>query len=97
VSSAAATILASFFGERTAFTVTSNGVPGAVRSFARFSDAVAEVADARVFAGFHFRFSCNEAAQMGTKIAKYTQKTLMVRSHGDGEGDGSDDNGRSSN
>jgi membrane-associated phospholipid phosphatase len=95
VSSAAATILASFFGERTAFTATSNGVPGAVRSFTRFSDAVAQVADARVFAGFHFRFSCVEATQMGTKIAKYLQETLMVRSHGEGEGDGSGDKERS--
>jgi membrane-associated phospholipid phosphatase len=96
VSSAAATVLASFFGERTAFTATSNGVPTAVRSFTTFSDAVAQVADARVYAGFHFRFSCEEATRMGTNIAKYVQKTLMVRSHGDGEGDGSDGNGGSS-
>lgn len=98
VSSAAATVLASFFGERTTFTATSNGVPNAVRSFTTFSAAVAQVADARVFAGFHFRFSCDEATHMGTKIAKYVQKTLMVRTHGEGngEGDGSDDNGRSS-
>jgi membrane-associated phospholipid phosphatase len=90
VSGAAATILASFFGERTAFTATSNGVPGAVRSFTRFSDAVAQVADARVFAGFHFRNSCNVASRMGAGIAEYVQETLMVRSHGDGEGSGSD-------
>jgi PAP2 superfamily len=90
VSGAAATILASFFGERTAFTATSNGVPGAVRSFTRFSDAVAQVADARVFAGFHFRNSCNVASHMGAGIAEYVQETLMVRSHGDGEDTGSD-------
>jgi hypothetical protein len=96
VSSAAATVLASFFGERTAFTATSNGVPGAVRSFTTFSAAVAQVTDARVFAGFHFRFSCAEASHMGTSIARYVQETLMVRSHGEGEGDGADDNGRSS-
>jgi len=90
VSSAAATILASFFGERTAFSATSNGVPGAVRSFTTFSASVAQVADARVYAGFHFRFSCNEAAHMGAGIAKYELATLMVRNH-DGEG-GSDNN-----
>jgi hypothetical protein len=97
VSGAAATILASVFGEHTAFTATSNGVPGAVRSFTSFSDAVAQVTDARVYAGFHFRFSCAEASRMGAKIAKYVQQTLMVRSHGDGEGDHSGDDGTSSN
>ena len=100
VSSAAARVLASFFGEHASFTATSAGVPGAVRSFTRFSDAVAQVADARVFAGFHFRFSCDEATHMGTKIAKYVQKTLMGahprRGRGQRRGDGSDDNGRSS-
>jgi membrane-associated phospholipid phosphatase len=96
VSGAAATILASFFGEQTSFTATSNGVPGAVRSFTTFSAALAQVTDARVYVGFHFRFSCNEASHMGNQVAKYVQQTLMVRSHGDGEGDGSGDNGTSS-
>jgi hypothetical protein len=32
------------------------------------------------------------ATQTGTKIAKYAQETLMVRSHGDGDGGGPDDN-----
>jgi membrane-associated phospholipid phosphatase len=78
-SSAAATILASFFGSDTEFTVTSNGLPGVTRSFTSFSDAVAQVADARVFAGFHFRFSCNDATQMGAQVANYAESTLMRR------------------
>lgn len=91
VTGAAATVLASIFGDRTSFTVTSNGVPGASRSFISFSDAVAQVADARVFAGFHFRFSCDDASQMGTKAAKLVLTTLMLRSHEHGEGDDSND------
>jgi hypothetical protein len=78
-SSAAATILASFFGSDAEFTVTSSGLPGVVRSFTSFSDAVAQVADARVFAGFHFRFSCNDATQMGAQVANYAESTLMRR------------------
>lgn len=81
VSGAAATVLASFFGEHTSFAVTSNGVPGASRSFTTFSDAVAQVADARVFAGFHFRFSCDDAGQMGTKAANLALKKLMLPNH----------------
>jgi hypothetical protein len=81
-SSAAATVLASFFGNRENFTVTSNGLPGVVRRFSRFSDAVAQVADARVFAGFHFRFSCDIAARMGAKVARQAESALMQRLHG---------------
>lgn len=91
VSGAAATVLASFFGEHTSFTVTSNGVPNASRSFTSFSDAVAQVADARVFAGFHFRFSCNDASQMGTKAANLALAKLMLPNHGHGEGSDAND------
>jgi membrane-associated phospholipid phosphatase len=77
VSSAAATVLESFFGDSVEFTVTSNGLPGVERSFSSVSSAIAQVADARVFAGFHFRFSCNDAAQMGVQVASYAQSTLM--------------------
>jgi membrane-associated phospholipid phosphatase len=79
VSSAAATILASFFGPDAQFTVTSNGLPGVNRSFTSFSGAVAQVADARVDAGFHFRFSCNDATQMGVQVANYAESTLMQK------------------
>jgi hypothetical protein len=90
-SGAAATILASIFGEHTSFTVTSDAMSTTTRSFTTFSAAVAQVADARVFAGFHFRFSCNDASQMGTMIANLVRGTLMQRSHSEGEASGSDD------
>ena len=95
-SGAAATVLASAFGDRTSFTATSNGVPGAVRNFNTFSDAVAQVADARVFVGFHFRFSCDESSQMGADAANLALETLMVRSHGEGENADSNQAGDSS-
>ncbi len=79
VSSAAATVLASFFGQGAQFTVTSNGLPGVDRSFTSFSDSIAQVADARVFAGFHFRFSCDDATRMGVQVANYAESTLMQR------------------
>jgi hypothetical protein len=85
VSSAAATVLASFFGNDTDFTVTSNGLPNVTRSFTTFSSAVAQVADARVFAGFHFRFSCNDASSMGAAVANYAESTLMQRTDGESE------------
>jgi hypothetical protein len=88
VSSAAASVLASIFGEDTTFTVTSAGLPGVVRSFNRFSDAVAQVADARVYAGFHFRFSCDDAIQMGEQVASQVESKLILRLHGAAENEG---------
>ena len=80
-SGAAAAVLASFFGNETHFTASSDGVPGVattVRSFSSFSDAVAEVTVARIAAGFHFRFACETAARMGARIARYAAATQML-------------------
>lgn len=88
VSSAAVTQLASFYGSHTPFTVTSDGLPPApstARTYASFSDALAEVALARVAAGIHFRFSCEVAAQMGAAVANYASSTQMTRLDGAGD------------
>jgi hypothetical protein len=83
VSAAAGAILASVFGDDTQFTVTSAGVPGVERSFTSFSDAVAQVNDARVFAGIHFRFACEDANRVGDEVAGYVNQTMFQRIHGD--------------
>jgi hypothetical protein len=85
VSSAAASTLASFYGDATSFSMTSFGLPGVVHSFTSFSSAVSEVSDARVFAGIHFRFSCDDAARMGTEIASLVDDTVAVKAHGGGQ------------
>ena len=77
VSSAAATVLASFYGDATPFTVTSAGLPGVQRDFTSFSAAVQQVEDARVYAGFHFRFSCADAAALGAQVAQWVTGTIM--------------------
>ena len=59
-SSAAATVLADYFGEDTPFMLESPAVPGWVRFYPSFSAAMDEVADARVFAGIHFRTACED-------------------------------------
>jgi PAP2 superfamily len=82
VSSAAATILASEFGDATSFTVSSAGVPGDVRSFTSFSASVAQVNDARVFAGIHFRFACEDANVVGDHVADFVNQTMFLRVHG---------------
>ena len=76
VSNSALSVLASFYGDDTSFTVTSARVPGVTRAYTTFSAATQDVADARVFGGMHFRFSCDTAIQMGGEIANYVDNTV---------------------
>lgn len=84
-SGSAAFILAAEFGENTAFSLTSEIRPG-TRSFASFSDAIAEIADARVFGGIHFRTSCVRANTLGRSVADYVSRHAM-RAQGDDQGE----------
>ena len=70
VSGSAAYILATIFGDNTAVSVTSEIRPG-TRSFASLSGVVAEIADARVFGGIHFRTSCVRGNLLGRAVAAY--------------------------
>jgi membrane-associated phospholipid phosphatase len=78
VSGSAAYILTSMFGDNTPFTVTSDVRLG-TRSFPSFSAAVAEIADARVFGGIHFRISCVRGNGLGQAVAAYVSSQAMSR------------------
>jgi hypothetical protein len=84
-SSAASTVLESFFGSSTPFTLESSTVPGWVRPYASFAAARAEVADARVFLGIHFRTACNDGLTLGQSVGNYLLANKMQRLHGQGE------------
>ena len=81
LSSAAAFVLADAFGENTGFSVISEIRPG-TRTFASFSEALAEIIDARVYGGIHFRTSCTRAAALGSSVADYVSRHA-VRARGD--------------
>jgi len=80
-SGAAAFILAAEFVENTAFSLTSEIRPG-TRSYASFSEAIAEIADARVFGGIHLRSSCARGNSLGRAVADYVSRHT-VRARGD--------------
>jgi len=84
-SGAAAFVLADFFGENTAFSVTSEIRPG-TRSYTSFSEAIAEIADARVFGGIHLRSSCARGNSLGRAVADYVSRH-MTRGRGDDQDD----------
>ncbi len=81
VSQAAAAVLAAHFGDYTAFTVTSANLPGVDRRQPSFTAAVAQVTDARILGGIHFRFACDTATAMGRAIAAYVLHTQMRPAH----------------
>jgi hypothetical protein len=77
LSGAAAFVLTAAFGDDTSFTVTSDVRPG-TRAFSSFSATVAEIADARVFGGIHFRTSCVRGNILGQAVAEYVSTHAMV-------------------
>jgi len=85
IAGAAATVLADYFGEETPFILESPAVAGWVRYYPNFTTAVDEVADARVFAGIHFRAACVVGTTTGSDVAAYILENRMRRIHGEGE------------
>jgi hypothetical protein len=71
LSSAAGTVLANRFGDRTHFSMESDSMPGVVRSFRSFSSALDEVKNARIVGGIHFRFSTEDGVTLGTSVGEY--------------------------
>lgn len=70
--SAAASVLQAFFGDAIpAVKLTSTTAPGVTRSFVKLSDYVAEVINARIYDGVHYRTSGEVGADMGRRIGEY--------------------------
>ena len=62
------------FGE---FSLTSSTAPGVTRKWTRVQDYSDEVANARIYAGFHYRFSAEIGKDMGRKIGELTAATQL--------------------
>jgi hypothetical protein len=72
-SSAAATVLAMFYGtDDVSFTTGSDFMPGVFRSFPSFSAAADEAAMSRVYGGIHFRFASDDGLASGLSIGEWT-------------------------
>ena len=64
-----------FFGtDKIAFDLHSGRFPGQPRHFDRFSHALKEIIDARVWGGIHFRTADVQGAVLGKKVAHWTEK-----------------------
>jgi hypothetical protein len=71
-SSAGSRLLERWFGtDDIEFSTTSDGLPGAVRSYKKLSDCRNEVGMSRLFGGIHFRVDDVEGQACGRQIADY--------------------------
>jgi hypothetical protein len=70
-SGAADAILTSFFGPNTSFTISSDDVPNATRSFTSFTQAANEAGESRVVGGIHFEFDNQDGLASCRALGNY--------------------------
>ena len=77
--SSAATVLHTLFGDALPTTVimTSPTAPGVTRKFDRLSDYTAEIVNARIYDGVHYRTSGEVGVEMGRKIGEYVTQNFL--------------------
>jgi hypothetical protein len=81
VSSAVSNVLQSVVGNEVGeITLVSPTAPGVTRKWTRLQDYSDEVANARIYAGFHYRFSTEAGKDMGKKIAELAASTQLLGS-----------------
>ncbi len=83
ISAAGADVLASFYGDRQRFTVTSPALPGVTRSFTRFSAAALEAGLSRIYAGVHTRLDHVAGAKLGDQVGRFVLANALLPVGGD--------------
>jgi hypothetical protein len=79
ISAAAAIVLISFFyHDKFAFNLTSEVLPGVVRTFQSFSDAATEASLSRIYAGQHFRTDESAGQNLGRHVAQFVFDNLLL-------------------
>ena len=78
VASAVSTVLQSVAGNDVGeVTLSSPTAPGITRKWTRLQDYSDEVSNARIYAGFHYRFSTEAGKEMGKKIGELAVATQL--------------------
>ncbi|MBB4370747.1 hypothetical protein GGD63_003542 [Bradyrhizobium sp. cir1] len=77
VSAAISTVLQTVVGDFGEFSLTSPTAPGVTRKWSRLQDYSDEVSNARIWAGFHYRFSTEVGKDMGRKIGALVVATQL--------------------
>jgi membrane-associated phospholipid phosphatase len=93
ISAGAAAVLSALFGDKPFHVgVTSEVLPGVVRSFDSFGAIENEAALSRIYAGQHFRSDETAGERLGSSVAEFVVDNFLTRVHGrdDGDGEGRD-------
>jgi membrane-associated phospholipid phosphatase len=79
IAAAGAEVLMSFFHKHHfEFDVTSEVLPGVVRSFTSFPAAAEEATLSRIFAGVHFRFDLTTGHRLGSDVADFVVDNFLT-------------------
>jgi hypothetical protein len=93
ISAGAAGVLSAVFGRKPFHVnVTSEVLPGVVRSFDSFADIENEASLSRIYAGQHFRSDENAGEHLGSAVADFVVENFLKRVHGRDDGDEGSDN-----
>lgn len=74
---AVAEALESFFGPGRLRISLDSLVTGETRTYKKFRDVVTEVNDARVWAGFHFRYAQEDGSRLGRRVARFVVRNFF--------------------
>ena len=71
-------VLAQELGDEHTFTLVARDYPNFTWTFQRFSDAAAQVKEARIWAGIHYRNSCDVGNALGVQLADYVLANFLL-------------------
>ena len=74
-------VLRSLLGDEQTFTLSSPNYPSFTWTFERCSDASAQVNEARIWAGIHFRHGCEVGQAVGVAVADYALENYLLPLH----------------
>ena len=75
ISAAGATVLSAFFPDDRQIEVTSDGLPGTVRTFSGYRAIATEASLSRIFAGQHTPVDDSAGQQLGTQVAGFVLRS----------------------
>jgi membrane-associated phospholipid phosphatase len=81
ISAAGADVLASFYGDRQHFGVSSPALPGVTRSFTSFSATAKEAGLSRIYAGQHTRIDHVAGLALGHDVAGFVLRNALLPAH----------------
>ena len=76
ISGDGAVVLSAFFGNQDAIRLTSDVLPGVVRTFTSYSDVAMEAGLSRIYAGQHTQIEVQVGSQLGQNVAQFVISDL---------------------